>query len=152
MLGNTVTFLGAMPPEKVREQMEKANIFTFPSNVYEGWGAVVNEAMNAGCAIVADSAPGAVQTLIENDYNGLVYSEENLGEYYEKLESLVKDKTLTQKLGENAYKTISESYNATVAAERFYLQCDALLNKKPLHKFAAGPMKLINNKSSGKGE
>ncbi|MEE0929159.1 MAG: glycosyltransferase family 4 protein [Acutalibacteraceae bacterium] len=152
LLDSAVTFLGAMPPEKVREQMEKANIFTFTSNIYEGWGAVVNEAMNAGCALVADSAPGAVQNLIESGYNGLVYGEENFEEFFEKLESLVKNPHLTRKLGENAYQTIAESYNATVAAERFYMQCDALLNKKPLHKFTAGPMKFINNKSSRKGE
>ncbi len=152
ILGSAVTFLGSMPPEKVRVEMEKSSIFTFTSNLSEGWGAVVNEAMNAGCAIVADSAPGAVQNLIENGHNGLIYSEENFEEFFEKLESLVKNQELTRKLGENAYQTIAEDYNATVAAERFYLQCDALLNNKPLHKFTNGPMKLINNKRSCKGE
>jgi hypothetical protein len=37
-----------MPPEEVRVHMEQSNIYLFTSDFGEGWGAVLNEAMNSG--------------------------------------------------------------------------------------------------------
>lgn len=144
-LGEAVTFLGGMPPAQVREEMEKANIVAFTSNSMEGWGAVVNEAMNAGCALVAGSEPGSVNTLLVDDKNGLVYDKEDYGQFYEKLERLVQDKMLTRRLGEAAYQTIAQIYNAEIAAQRFVQQASALLNKEPIVDFSEGPMMKIGN-------
>lgn len=142
-LGEAVSFLGAMSPEQVRAEMERANIFTFTSNIKEGWGAVVNEAMNAGCAIVAGSEPGAVKTMVVDGNNGFVYHQEDYDQFYEKLERLVKDKRLTRQLGEAAYKTIENLYNADVAAQRFCQQVNALLNNKSICSFEEGPMQRL---------
>ena len=143
VLGESVSFLGAMSPEQVRDEMEKANIFVFTSNSMEGWGAVVNEAMNAGCAIVAGSEPGAVKTMVVDGNNGFVYHQEDYDQFYEKLERLVKDKQLTRQLGEAAYKTIENLYNADVAAQRFCQQVNALLNNKSICSFEEGPMQRL---------
>lgn len=59
-LNNEVKLLGSMKPEEVRVHMEKANIFLFTSDFNEGWGAVLNESMNSGCAVVASHAIGSV--------------------------------------------------------------------------------------------
>lgn len=138
-----VHFLGAMPPEKVREYMEEADMLVFSSNSLEGWGAVVNEAMNAGCAVVTSDAPGSAQTLVQDGKNGLIFENENYQQFYQKLELLVDDKDRTYALGEEAYKTIAECYRAEVAAERFYRQCDALLKGKALCDYTEGPMSRI---------
>ncbi len=142
-LGDSVSFLGPMAPEQVRKEMEKANILTFTSNTKEGWGAVVNEAMNSGCAIVAGSEPGAVKTMLNDGENGLVYCREEYDQFYEKLEQLVADPQLAQRLGEAAYETISQKYNATVAAQRFVQQARALLDDEQLTDFDDGPMQRI---------
>ena len=113
-LGDSVTFLGSMPPEKVREYMEKANIFTFTSNSMEGWGAVVNEAMNSACAIVASSSPGSVLTMLRDGENGLVFAEDDYDDFYKKLSELVKNPALTSRLGKSAYLTIADSYNVYI--------------------------------------
>lgn len=52
-LDDRIKFLGSMSPNKVREYMEKENIYLFTSDRQEGWGAVLNESMNSGCAVVA---------------------------------------------------------------------------------------------------
>ncbi len=57
-----IYFLDYMSPEKVREHMEQANIFLFTSDYNEGWGAVLNEAMNSGCSVVASHAIGTYGT------------------------------------------------------------------------------------------
>lgn len=72
-LEGQVHMLGAMNPEQVREHMEQSEIFMFTSDKNEGWGAVLNEAMNSGCAVVASHAIGSVPFLIKNGENGFIY-------------------------------------------------------------------------------
>jgi glycosyltransferase involved in cell wall biosynthesis len=132
-----------MSPEQVRKHMEEGDIFAFTSNSLEGWGAVVNEAMNAGCAIVAGSAPGAVVTMIRDGENGCVYEEESYEQFYEKFEMLVAAPDQVRRLGEAAYKTISEQYNADVAAARFCEQCRLLLRGNTVRGYDEGIMKII---------
>ncbi len=59
-LMDCVNILGPMKPVEVRSHMEKSQIFMFTSDRNEGWGAVLNEAMNSGCACVASHAIGSV--------------------------------------------------------------------------------------------
>ncbi|MDE6063414.1 MAG: glycosyltransferase family 4 protein, partial [Lachnospiraceae bacterium] len=48
-LEEEIVFAGFQKPEEVRRYMEQADIFLFTSDYREGWGAVLNEAMNSGC-------------------------------------------------------------------------------------------------------
>jgi glycosyltransferase involved in cell wall biosynthesis len=52
-LDDRIKFLGSISPNKVREYMEKENIYLFTSDQQEGWGAVLNESMNSGCVVVS---------------------------------------------------------------------------------------------------
>lgn len=112
-----LTFYGFQRPEEVRSIMEKCQIHIFTSNHLEGWGAVVNEAMNSGCAVVANVQAGAVPYLIRHRENGMIYS----GGSYEKMEEavlfLLKNPNEIERLGENAYETISRLWNAPYAAK-----------------------------------
>ena len=72
-LNDCMHILGTMSPEEVRTHMERANIFLFTSNQNEGWGAVLNESMNSGCAVVANRIIGSVPFLMEHGVNGLIY-------------------------------------------------------------------------------
>ena len=51
----SVTFTGFLSPSEIRTKMMAADIFLFTSDYREGWGAVLNEAMNSGCAVIASS-------------------------------------------------------------------------------------------------
>lgn len=64
-LSEYVTFAGFKKPEQVREYMENADIFLFTSDYGEGWGAVLNEAMNSCMAVVADCGIGAAPFLLK---------------------------------------------------------------------------------------
>lgn len=117
-LTDCVHFLGAMPPEQVRSNMEKASVFLFTSDRQEGWGAVLNEAMNSGCAVVASHAAGAAPYLIEHGKNGLLYSSGDVQQLYAQVKSLLEQPQDQLRLGEQAYKTIVETWNASLAAQR----------------------------------
>lgn len=121
---DSVTFHGFMEPSKVREMMEQADIFIFASNFLEGWGAVVNEAMNSACAVVAGAGAGAVPTLIRHGYNGYVFKNEKRAELEEYVVRLGRDDKLCRKIGENAYHTIADEWNPENAAKRLIEFCE----------------------------
>lgn len=109
-------FYGYTAPEQVRDVMEKCHIHLFTSNYLEGWGAVVNEGMNSGCVEVVNAQTGAAPYLIRHGENGLVYP----GDSYEKMEELVlalfDNWDERKKMGQAAYETIRDVWNADKAA------------------------------------
>lgn len=117
-LGEWIDMKGFMKPEFVRSHMERANIFLFTSNHLEGWGAVLNESMNSGCAVVANRAIGAVPFLIRDGENGLTYPNGNTSAFLEQVQLAAADAGLRKKLGRNAYDTIIGMWNPKSAAER----------------------------------
>lgn len=139
-LQNCVELTGPMPPEQVRDYMEKAGIFLFTSDRQEGWGAVLNEAMNSGCAVVASDAIGSVPYLVKDRENGLVYHSGSVDELLEKVIWLLDRPEEQRRLGENACRTITELWNAQVAAERFIQLAQAILDGDPSPElFQEGP-------------
>lgn len=117
-LAENVHILGTMSPEKVREHMEQSEIFLFTSDKNEGWGAVLNESMNSGCAVVASRAIGSVPYLIKDGENGLIYKDVNFKDLYNKVKYLLDNKEERKMLGVNAYKTLTDTWNADVATDR----------------------------------
>ena len=139
-LDNCVTFLGSMPPEKVRTYMEEANIFLFTSNKREGWGAVLNEAMNSGCVCVANSVIGSAPYLIDDGINGLLYRGNS--DFYEKVKYLLDHSEQWNEMGRRAYKTLEGEWNVSTAAKRFLEMAESLLEGKQLPCYECGPMSL----------
>lgn len=110
-----VSLTGAVPYTHVREYMETANIFLATSDRNEGWGAVINEAMNCGCTVVANQAMGAVPFLIKDGENGYMYR--NTDECRKRLHELLQDSIKCSKMGECAYYTIVKDWNVATATE-----------------------------------
>jgi len=117
-LDNIIAFKGFMEPPKVREEMLNADIFLFTSDFHEGWGAVLNEAMNSGCAVVCGSGIGAVPYLVQHNFNGMVYRDGNLDEMINCVMQLIYKKQIRRKMGLEAYRTIHDKWNAGEAANR----------------------------------
>lgn len=119
-LNDCVELLGSMEPMSVRNYMEKANIYLFTSDFGEGWGAVLYEAMNSGCALVASHAIGAVPLMLKHQENGLIYKNADLDDLYVKVKELILNKNKRDYLGRNAYTSLNNQWKGEVAAERFY--------------------------------
>lgn len=131
-LEECVSLPGFLNPGQVRERMERADIFLFTSDRQEGWGAVANEAMNSGCALVADHMIGAAPYLVEDGRSGLIYRDGDREQLFGLAERLVRDRELCRMLGKNAYRRITEVWNAEDAAERLVVLCVKLGLLKPV--------------------
>ena len=125
-LNDCVKLIGSVNNKEVRKHMEEANIYLFTSDYNEGWGAVLNESMNSGCAIVASQAIGSVPFLIRNNYNGFIYDDGNLDDLYNKVRTLINDKKLASTFGKRAYETVSKTWNAKNATNKFLKLIDKI--------------------------
>ncbi len=139
-LNDCVHFLGTMPPEEVRKYMEHSQIFLFTSDFHEGWGAVLNEAMNSCCAVVASHAIGSVPYLIKHGENGYIYSSGDHDELYQYVKNLLANPALAHQLGKNAYQTMTNLWNSKTAVTRLYEFCSAKLSGAPLPIYQDGPL------------
>lgn len=134
-LEGCVQLLGSLRPEQVRCEMERSRIFLLTSDRREGWGAVLNEAMNSGCAVVASDAVGATPFLVKDGVNGSVYHSGDTQELYEKVRRLLDDTAAQECFGKNAYETITDTWNAQVAAGRLCELIRVILAGDPSPKF-----------------
>ena len=127
-LADCVHLLGSMSPEEVRNNMEKSEIFLFTSDKNEGWGAVINEAMNSLCVVVANYEVGSIPFLIENGKNGVIYSNRCLSDLYNKITALIDNEQKRENLAINAYKTIFDKWNSEEATERLFAVIESVVN------------------------
>lgn len=142
-LSEYFTLLPFMSPEEVREYMDKADIYVFGSTFYEGWGAVVNEAMNSACAVVVSHAVGSAAFLINHRENGYIYEFANVEQLTERLSELAENPKLRRQMGEKAYDTVRTMWSAENAVNRFCTLCGALFeNKDYKGLYSEGPCSL----------
>ncbi len=134
------TLTGAIPPGEVRKYMEKASIFLMTSDRKEGWGAVLNEAMNSGCVVLADRMEGASLFLIEQGKNGYWCHRPTAKSMADLAEALLEEHLLCRSIGKRAYETIANTWNAEVAGMRLLTMCKSILKgEEPKELWSEGP-------------
>lgn len=144
-----IRFYGYLAPEEVRRVMEGCHIHVFTSNYLEGWGAVVNEAMNSGCAEVANEEAGAVPYLIRHGENGLIYPKGDFDKMAEAVIYLASHKEERKRMGKAAYETITELWNGEHAADELIRFAGEALQGEPVPAME-GPLSIAPVISPGK--
>jgi len=140
LVAGSYRFLPPMPAVEIPKLMRQHHVYVLPSNGYEGWGAVVNEAMAEGCAVVASRAAGAAKTIIRHNENGLLFKPGKWQELSDHLCFLAGDDFARIRIAQEGQRTIVRSWSPNVAADRFLAVCDALLSHKAIPAFDDGPM------------
>lgn len=135
-LEDRISILPSVSNDEVLRQMANHDVFVFTSNRQEGWGAVINEAMSSGCAVVASRNAGSVPFLI-NDTNGYTFkdSAKNLADI---LLTIARNRSQAHEKRIEARRTMAEEWSADVAASRFLQLIDSLRRGEP-SPFASGP-------------
>ena len=125
---DVVHFLGNLPNDEILKQMRRHEIFLCTSDKNEGWGAVLNESMSNGCAVVASNMIGAVPFLVEDGVNGLIFQSESIASLESKVESLLTNQKFRQRLAENAVVTMRTLWSPNNAAQQFLQLVQAINN------------------------
>jgi D-inositol-3-phosphate glycosyltransferase len=96
-LGDTVTFVGAQPQERLRDWYVAADATVLPS-YYESFGMVALEAMACGSPVVA-SRVGGLQTTVRDRVTGLLVPDHDPAALAATLEDVLDDADLRWRLG-----------------------------------------------------
>ena len=101
-----VTLHGHIPQEKMFTFLAESDIYIFPSYC-EGAAQSLKEAMAAGLPVIATEQSGA--PIIHNE-NGFVIKDNSYNALYSAIQDLEKDELLRNKIGKNAFLTISKEH------------------------------------------
>jgi glycosyltransferase involved in cell wall biosynthesis len=106
--GINVEFLGNLPNNELPDILNQHEIFILPS-LYEGMPKTLLEAMACGLPVIGTGVEG-ISEVIENEENGISCKTSSKS-IKQAIITLMKDEKMKKKLGENARKTIMESYS-----------------------------------------
>lgn len=123
-----VTLAGSMKPDAVRDRMERAGILVSTSDRNEGWGAVINEAMNSACAVLASASVGSAPVLIRDGVNGVLFPCGDLNTLTQETAELLIHPDKQRTLGSSALQTVTRDWNASVAADRLLTLAESILS------------------------
>ena len=127
-LDDQVQLVGSKSVDEVNSIMAHSDVMLMTSDYREGWGLVINEAINNRCMPVVNEAAGAAKWLVEDGINGIVYKDSDFGATISRLAELCRDRTELNKRGELAFEHLSNTWSTPVAAQRLCQLSDHLLS------------------------
>lgn len=107
-----VEYKGPLYEKAKYEVLQMSDIFVFPT-LNESFGNVALEAMQFGLPVVA-SSEGSLPEIIDDGLNGFLVEKNNPLALAEKIETLLKDKDLRRKMGEEGRRTFREKYTCDI--------------------------------------
>lgn len=127
-LSDRVTFQNFLSPDEARDTMAKHQIYVMTSNKLEGWGSVIYEGLNAGCAVVASHICGATPWLVEDEKCGLVYKSGDVESLTKQLKKLLDNPELIEQYGTAAYEKMHDKWNPMNAAQSVLRLAEGLIS------------------------
>lgn len=100
-LGPDLRFAGFRNQSELPGLFAMADVFVLPSR-HEPWGLIVNEAMAAGCPVIASSDVGAAPDLIRDGVTGYVYPVGDIAALTAALVSVLAEPTRARSMGQAA--------------------------------------------------
>ncbi len=104
------------------------DITVSPAVSPEPFGLVVVEAMAARKPVVATNLGGPAE-IIENGVSGFLISANNVSEFADRLEQLIKDANLRERLGQAARQRVETAFSAEAFDREMIRQVESLLGK-----------------------
>lgn len=135
-LSDKVRFLGVIPREAVDRHFSESDIVILPSR-FDGWGAIINEGMEHGLAVIASDAVGAGPLLIADGVNGFVFANEDVDALADRLARLVSDRALCASM-RRASRSRIEQFRPAESAKRVAALCRGLTGHGPMPNYEEG--------------
>ncbi len=118
-LSDSVNVRGFIPRSELFKEFGKASMVVLPS-LYEAQPVTLLEAMACKKPTIAFDLPFATE-IIEPGFNGLLAKVGNVNDLANKMKSLLEDKELRIRMGNNAYTYVKGNHNWETLSEK-YLQ------------------------------
>lgn len=107
----------------------RSDVYVAPSVWDEPLGLVILEAMVHKTPVIV-TRKGGVMTIVKDGINGFLVRPKNANIIAQKVNQLLENDKLREKMGENAYKTVSERFSWDKIATRFYRLYERAISSK----------------------
>ena len=123
---HTIHYCGSIEPTEALNYYKLFNQFILPS-ISEGLSQSLLEAMFLGVPVIATNAAGNPD-LITDGENGLLFEDKDSKGLADKINLLIEDKDLSQKLSENGKQTAHENFSIKKTIENYEVFFNNLIN------------------------
>lgn len=123
-LVGVVSFIGSKSVDEVSGVLLNHDILVLPSR-FDGWGAVVNEAMECSLAVIVSDQVGSRRPLIVEGVNGFVFEKNSVRDLSEKLLLTISDLDTLQYFKAKSRERI-EQFSPFSVAQEFVRFCEAI--------------------------
>ncbi len=103
----SIKFLGFKNQTELPQYYDLCDVLVLPS-VYEPWGLVINEVMNAGRAVIVSDQVGCGPDLVRNGENGYVFKTGDIADLKEALAMVTGNRSGYQAMGRKSLELISQ--------------------------------------------
>ena len=117
-LTDKIKFWGFKQKGEIPQFFAIADFFVFPS-YFDIWGLVPIEAMACGFPVIASKYAGSTYDLVKDGTNGFIIDPYNIEEMAEKIQILLNNPELREKMSKNAQKTIQKRFTLEHSARGF---------------------------------
>jgi glycosyltransferase involved in cell wall biosynthesis len=104
---NSIKFLGFKNQTELPAYFKLCQVLVLPS-IYESWGLVVNEMMNAGRAVIVSDQVGCGPDLVRNGENGFIFQTGDIAGLVQALIKVLENQERCRMMGQNSLKIIGE--------------------------------------------
>jgi glycosyltransferase involved in cell wall biosynthesis len=116
-ISESVHFMGALPNERMPQEINKMDVVVNPSRS-ELFGVSTVEAMACKVPVIATDTEGSSEIIL-NGVTGFTVKVGNAGAMAERLAEMAEDPEMTQKMGEKARGDVEDLYEINKCAEKF---------------------------------
>ncbi|MFI5331356.1 MAG: glycosyltransferase family 4 protein [Desulfobaccales bacterium] len=102
-----VRFLGFKNQSELPAYYDLCEVFVLPS-VFEPWGLVVNEVMNAGRAVIVSDQVGCGPDLVRNGENGQIFEAGDISGLYQALRRVLENRPRCRLMGQTSLEIINQ--------------------------------------------
>lgn len=125
---DVVTFYGNKPNDVIIKAMQEHDVFLFTSDQREGWGAVVNESMANGCAVISSNVIGSTGYLVKDGRTGFSFNNLNSDSLTKNAKWLIEHPAELEQMKKQAYAQMRDVWSPRKAAEALLKLIDDLKN------------------------
>jgi glycosyltransferase involved in cell wall biosynthesis len=113
-----IRFAGSVSDEDLVKEYQRAYFFVLPSiNKCEAFGLVLLEAMACGLPVIASDLPG-VRTVFDDTEQGFLVEKDNVGDLLLKMNVLINNTDLRDKMSISSRKLTEEKYSWDVISDK----------------------------------
>jgi len=102
-LRNSVHFMGPIESKNISSVIASCDVLILPT-LFDGWGAVLNEAASLSKPLISTNQSGAAHHLIVNDYNGYRIRAKSVTDLYNAMLNYNRNPSLIVEHGEKSYE------------------------------------------------